>query len=523
MHLTGQSIIGASRATASGGVFYAMNARTGERLEPAFHSASDRDVDEAVAIAAAASAGYGALSRGQRAEFLREIASQLEALGNVLIERVVLETALAEARVRGELDRAVNQFRFFAGILDEGSWVDARIDTGDPKRKPAPKPDLRSMLRTLGPVAVFCAANFPLAFSVVGGDTASALAAGNPVVVNAHSAHPGTAEMCGVAIQAAAHRTLMPDGVFSLLISQGYRVGQLLMAHSQIKAAAFTGSRKGGMALGEIARARRVPIPFYAEMSGVNPVFVLPHAMAQKGDEIVAGLQASVTGSAGQLCTKPGILVVEEGRAGDLLVIALGRRIGGTKPVPMLNAAILENYRLLIEARAHDERVRRVEQAAAGASGGAALFETDAETYLANPDLAAEVFGPAALVVRYRSIEQALEIAAMEGNLTGTIHTASGDEEDGARLAVALEAHAGRILFGGYPTGVEVCQAMVHGGPFPATADGRTTSVGGRAIERFARPVCFQDFPAALLPEELRPGNPAGVWRMVNGERTMFE
>jgi NADP-dependent aldehyde dehydrogenase len=295
------------------------------------------------------------------------------------------------------------------------------------------------------------------------------------------------------------------------------------MAHSQIKAAAFTGSRKGGMALGEIARARRVPIPFYAEMSGVNPVFVLPHAMAQKGDEIVAGLQASVTGSAGQLCTKPGILVVEEGRAGDLLVIALGRRIGGTKPVPMLNAAILENYRLLIEARAHDERVRRVEQAAAGASGGAALFETDAETYLANPDLAAEVFGPAALVVRYRSIEQALEIAAMEGNLTGTIHTASGDEEDGARLAVALEAHAGRILFGGYPTGVEVCQAMVHGGPFPAPADGRTTSVGGRAIERFARPVCFQDFPAALLPEELRPGNPAGVWRMVNGERTMFE
>jgi NADP-dependent aldehyde dehydrogenase len=523
MQLSGQSIIGTRRATASGGVFYAVNARTGERLEPPCHSAGDRDLDEAVALAAAAAAGYRTLPRSQRAEFLREIASQLESHGTALVERVMLETALPEARVRGELDRTANQLRFFAGIVEEGSWVDARIDTGDPKRKPAPKPDVRSMLRPLGPVAVFCAANFPLAFSVAGGDTASALAAGNPVVVNAHFSHPGTAEMCGMAINAAARRTLMPDGVFSLLISRGYHIGQVLVAHPLIKAVAFTGSRKGGLALAEIIRSRPEPIPFYAEMSSVNPVFVLPHALAQRGDEIADGLQASVTVGAGQFCTNPGVVVVEEGRAGDALVIALGRKIGTTRPAPMLNAAILENYRLLVEGRTHDARMHRVAQAAGDGSAGAALFETDAETFLGNPDLAAEVFGPASLVVRYRTLEQALEIAAMEGNLTATVHLGSGDEDDATRLAVALEAHVGRIVFDGYPTGVEVCQAMVHGGPFPATGDGRSTSVGGRAIERFARPVCFQDAPTSLLPEELRPGNPAGIWRMLNGERTKFE
>ena len=522
MQLSGQSIIGTRRATASGGVFYAVNARTGERLEPAFHSAGDRDVDEAVAVAAAAATGYRALPRSQRAEFLREIAGQLESLGRELIERVMLETALAEARVRGELERTANQLRFFAGMVEEGSWVDARIDTGDAKRKPA-KPDVRSMLRPLGPVAVFCAGNFPLAFSVAGGDTASALAAGNPVVVNAHYSHPGTAEMCGMAINAAARRAMIPDGVFSLLISRGPHIGQVLVAHPLIKAAAFTGSRKGGLALLELARSRPEPIPFFAEMSASNPVFVLPHAWAQRGDEIVGGLAASVTGSVGQLCTKPGLVLVEEGRAGDALVVALGREIGGTRPAPMLNAGILENYRLLVEARTRDARVHRVAQAAGGTGACAALFETDAGTYLGNPDLAAEVFGPATLVVRYRTFDQALEIAAMEGNLTGTIHAGSGDEEEAARLAAALEARVGRILFDGYPTGIEVCQAMVHGGPYPATADGRSTSVGGRAIERFARPVCFQDAPASLLPEELRPGNPAAVWRRVNGEMTMFE
>ena len=520
MQLSGQSIIGTRRATASDGVFFAVNARTGERLEPPFHPADDRDLDEAAALASAAFCDYRALPCGRRAEFLRAIAAQLETLGDALIERVMLESALPEARVRGELGRTAYQLRFLGGIVDEGSWVDARIDTADPGRKPAPKPDLRSMLRPLGPVAVFCASNFPLAFSVAGGDTASALAAGNPVVVNAHFSHPGTAEMCGAAIAAAARRTLMPDGVFSLLFSQDHRIGQALVAHRLIQAAAFTGSRKGGLALAEIARSRPEPIPFYAEMGSVNPVFVLPQALAERGAPIAAGLHASVTMGVGQFCTNPGVVLVEEGPGGDALVAALGAKIETTAPAPMLNSGILENYCRLVEERARDSRLRLVAQATV-AGAAAALFETGAQTFLDSAELAAEVFGPASLMVRYRTLDQALEIAAtMEGNLTATIHMAAGDEEAAARLVAALETRVGRILFEGYPTGVEVCQAMVHGGAWPATTDGRSTSVGGRAIDRFARPVCFQDAPASLLPEELRAGNPAGIWRIVNGERT---
>jgi NADP-dependent aldehyde dehydrogenase len=327
--------------------------------------------------------------------------------------------------------------------------------------------------------------------------------------------------MCGAAIAAAARRTQMPDGVFSLLFSRSHHIGQALLAHPLIKAAAFTGSRKGGLALAEIARSRPEPIPFYAEMSSVNPVFVLPHALVQRGEPIAEGLHASVTVGVGQFCTNPGVVLLEEGRDGDWLVAALGAKIGATQPAPMLNSGILENYCRLVEDRGRNARVRRVAQAAGDGGAAAALFETDAETFLESPELADEVFGPASLIVRYRTLDQALEIAAaMEGNLTATIHMASGDEEAAARLVAALETRVGRILFGGYPTGVEVCQAMVHGGPWPATADGRSTSVGGRAIDRFARPVCFQDAPASLLPEELRAGNPAGIWRIVNGERT---
>jgi NADP-dependent aldehyde dehydrogenase len=521
MRLTGQSIIGARRANAADGASFAVNARTGERLEPPFYSAGDGDLDEAVALAWASFVDYRALPRSRRAEFLREIAAQLEAQGDALIERVMLETALPEARVRGELARTAHQLRFFAGIVEEGSWVDARIDTADPNRKPAPKPDLRSMLRPLGPVAVFCASNFPLAFSVAGGDAASALAAGNPVVVNAHFSHPGTAEMCGAAIAAAAHRTLMPEGVFSLLFSQGQRLGQALVAHPLIKAAAFTGSRKGGMALGEIARSRPEPIPFYAEMSSVNPVFVLPNALAQRGAPIAAGLHASVTMGVGQFCTNPGVALFEEGPSGDALVAALGGKIEASAPAPMLNSGIFENYSRLVGERTHDARLRLVAQAAGSGGAAAALFETDAQTFLDSPELGGEVFGPTSLMVRYGTFDEALEIAAtMEGNLTATIHMAPGDEEAAARLVSVLETRVGRILFEGYPTGVEVCQAMVHGGAWPATADGRSTSVGGRAIDRFARPVCFQDAPASLLPEELRSANPSGIWRIVNGERT---
>jgi alpha-ketoglutaric semialdehyde dehydrogenase len=521
MELEGKSIIGQGRSSGSEKTFYAVNAATGEKLEPAFHAATEADLDRAMVLASAAFPEYRDLPRARRAAFLRQIAANLEALGDPLIHRVMAESALPEGRVRGELGRTCFQLRFFAGIVEEGSWVDARIDTADPDRKPLPKQDLRSMLRPVGPVAVFCASNFPLAFSVAGGDTASAYAAGCPVVVKAHSSHLGTAEMCGAAIRNAAAQTGMPEGVFSLLFTEGHRIAQALVAHPAIKAGGFTGSRGGGLTLLAIAQKRTEPIPFYAEMSSVNPVFILPNALEQRGAQIAAGLHGSITMGVGQFCTNPGVVMLPAGKTGDTVVSALGEKLDATAPAAMLNRHILQAYCKAVAARTDDARVRNV---AAGAQPPTAaipaLFEADAETFLKTPELSEEMFGPASILVRYEGLEQALTLAStMEGNLTATIHHAPGDEADCAKLVAALETRVGRIVFNGYPTGVEVCQAMVHGGPYPSTSDGRSTSVGGRAIDRFARAVCYQDAPESVLPEELRNGNPAGVLRVMNGAR----
>jgi len=521
MELQGKSIIGYGRSQNSVGLLYGNNAATGERLEPAYHSVSNQETARAAELAGAAFPAYRARTRQERAAFLRRIADNIEGLGDRLIERVMLETALPEARVRGERGRTCGQLRFFAGIIEEGSWVDARIDTADPERKPVPKPDLRSMLRPLGPVAVFCASNFPLAFSVAGGDTASALACGCPVVVKAHMSHPSTAELCGLAVMEAAAESKMPEGVFSLLFGEGTRVGQAMVAHPAIKAAGFTGSRTAGLALVKTAQSRPEPIPVYAEMSSVNPVFILPNALAQRSGQLAAGLHGSVTLGVGQFCTNPGLVLVPEGQAGDGFAAALTEKMRGTAPASMLNATIFKSYSKIVSTRTGDARVRTLVPAGnAERAASAALFETDAPTFLAHPDLAEEMFGPATILIRYGKLDDTLEMVRhMEGNLTATIHSARGDEEAAAQLVAALETRVGRIVFQGYPTGVEVCQAMVHGGPYPATPDGRTTSVGGRAIERFVRAVCWQDSPAALLPEELRDGNPAGVMRIVDGVR----
>ncbi len=519
MDLQGTSIIGRRRAAISGKSFHAIDAATGERLDTAFHGATKEDLEAAAQLAAGAFPEYRALPRAKRATFLREIASRLEGLGDALIHRTMAESALPEGRVRGELGRTCGQLRFFAGIIEEGSWVDARIDLADPDRKPLPRADLRSMLRPLGPVAVFCASNFPLAFSVAGGDTASAFASGCPVIVKAHSSHLGTAEMCGMAVRDAAEHTGMPEGVFSLLFTDGHQVAQALVAHPAIKAGGFTGSRGGGLKLLEIARSRPEPIPFYAEMSSINPVFILPHALEQRGAQLAAGLSGSITLGVGQFCTNPGIVAAPAGKSGDALATELGEKLRGVAPAAMLNTHILKSYATVVGARMADTRVRSVAIADAVSNrASAALFEADAETFLKTPELSEEMFGPASILVRYSGIEQALELArTMEGNLTATIHHAPGDEADCARLISALETRVGRIVFNGYPTGVEVCQAMVHGGPYPSTSDGRSTSVGGRAIDRFVRAVCYQDAPSAVLPEELRDGNPAGITRLVNG------
>lgn len=503
--------------------FYGVKAATGEHLEPAYQAATVADLERAAALASVAFPVYRDLPRAKRAAFLRAIADHIERIGDPLIERVMQESALPEGRVRGERGRTCGQLRFFAGIIEEGSYVDARIDTADPARQPAPKPDLRSMLRPLGPVAVFCASNFPLAFSVAGGDTASALACGCPVIVKAHSSHPGTAELVGAAVRDAAAETGMPEGVFSLLFTSGHEIAQKLVAHPAVKAGGFTGSRWGGLELLKIARERPEPIPFYAEMSSVNPVFVLPGALAGNEAQLAAGLQGSVTLGVGQFCTNPGLVLLPGGASGDQAVSELAQKMQATAPASMLNKGIFETYRKSVAARGGHAGVRSV-YPWTGQSGSAAvtaLFEVNTDTFLKTPELAEEIFGPSSLLVRYQSLEETLSVArTMEGNLTATIYAGPGDEDAARQLVSILETRVGRILFGGFPTGVEVCHAMVHGGAYPATSDGRSTSVGGRAIDRFLRPVCYQDAPAAMLPEELRDDNAAGIIRIVNGQRT---
>jgi NADP-dependent aldehyde dehydrogenase len=409
----------------------------------------------------------------------------------------------------------------FADLLDEGSWVDARIDHSIPDRQPVPKPDVRSMLRPLGPVAVFCASNFPLAYSVAGGDTASALAAGCPVIVNAHIAHPGTAELVGVAIAKAARDCNMPEGVFSLLFSDDYEIGQALVKHPSIKAVGFTGSRRGGRTLMDIAAARPEPIPVYMEMSSVNPTFFLPSALEKRGDALASGLQASVTGGVGQFCTKPGLVFLPENKDSEEFISNFRGLIAETPPSPLLTAEIQRSY---AEASKH----RKAEVAGfiankitdlAGYSVIPSVFETSAEEFLNKPDLSDEIFGPTTLLIRTNKREQLLEIAhSLEGQLTASIHGTDEDLQEYADLIAILETKVGRLIFNGFSTGVEVCPSMVHGGPFPATSDSRSTAVGTRAITRFARLVCYQNFPDAALPDELKEENPLGIWRMIDGE-----
>lgn len=531
MELTGQSIIGYRRGLKAGDGFHGFDPAAGEKLAPPFYSASQAETGEAAQLAAATFQTYRQLTGRDRGAFLRRIAENLEGLGEALVERATHETALPAARIRGERARTANQLRFFAEMIEEGSWLDARIDHGDPSRKPAPKPDVRSRLEPLGPVAVFGASNFPLAFSVAGGDTASALAAGNPVIAIAHYSHPGTAELAGMAIRNAASEQGMPEGVFSLLFDGTQAVGKALVEHPAIKAVGFTGSRAGGTALGKLAAARPEPIPFYAEMSSINPVFILPSALESRAETLAKDLHASVTLGVGQFCTNPGVVITMA--CPDAFTSTLATLMNRSPAEPMLNRNIAAAYRRAVSERSAHSQVRsreaepqRVEAEAKYAQNRpdlcrsrAALFETDAASFIEYPELQAEIFGPATLLVRSRSREDLLNVARrMEGNLTATIHGTEEDLREFAELVAILETKVGRIIFNGFPTGVEVCNAMVHGGAYPSTSDGRSTSVGGRAILRFTRPVAYQDFPESALPPELREGNPLGVWRHVDGK-----
>jgi alpha-ketoglutaric semialdehyde dehydrogenase len=523
--LKGISILGAGQGAQTSSIFHGINPVTGEQLLPAYSSATEEEVDRAAQLADSAFGSYSKSTNRQRGAFLRGIADALQAVSNTLVERAHLETALPIPRLQGEVVRTANQLRLFADVVEEGSWVNARIDTADPNRKPLPKPDIRSMLQPLGPVVVFGASNFPLAFSVAGGDTASALAAGNPVIVKAHPAHPGTSELVGAIIRDCVSANELHEGVFSLLFDAGVNVGTQLVRHPLIRAVGFTGSLKAGRALMDLAGSRPDPIPCYTEMSSTNPVFILPGAVKHY-DKIAADLTASYTLGAGQFCTKPGLVFLPSGPDTPRLIEDLSKRAAELPSFTMLTSGIAAQYKRGITQRIESDGARvlassNLASATQSAATAATLLEIDPEQILNDPVLEEEIFGPTTLVVRYDSREQMMEVAtSLGGHLTVTLLGTEEDLESHQDLIAILERKAGRLIFNGYPTGVEVCHAMVHGGPYPATSDGRSTSVGSQAIFRFTRLVCYQNMPQAALPEPLKNINPLQLLRMLNGSMT---
>jgi 2,5-dioxopentanoate dehydrogenase len=525
MAATGKSFIGSREGAQGKTTFRASNPATGESLEPEFHAATAGEIDLAAKLAAEAFVSYRSISGTKKAEFLNRIAERIEAVTDALVERAHLETALPKPRLQSETQRTCSQLRLFAKVVQEGSWVQARIDRADPNRKPAPKPDIRSMLVALGPVAVFSASNFPLAFSVAGGDTASAFAAGNPVIVKAHSAHPGTSQIVGQAVRDSVRACGLPEGVFSLLFGAGTSVGTTLVQHPLVKAGGFTGSTAGGRALMNLAAARPEPIPFYGELGSTNPVFILPGALQARSAKIAEDLYGSFTLGAGQFCTKPGLIFFPTGKQGETFVEDLQSKVQQAPEFALLTKGISGDFASEAGKRKQRNDVKVVAEGKARSenpfSASAALYETEISSFLADRDLSEEHFGPSTLLIRSSDKEQILEAARrLEGHLTATIHGTQEDLRDYSELVSILHDKVGRIIFNGFPTGVEVCHAMVHGGPYPASTDSRTTSVGTQAIFRFARPVCFQNFPDSALPSELQNANPLGIWRMVDGEMT---
>src|SRR5262245_37882892 len=478
MKLEGLSILGQNRVKAAGKPTAAMNPTTGAALEPGYSWATAQDVEQAAQLANKAFAEYRQWPAKRRAGFLRRIAELFEANAAAIQERANQETALPLARLQGETGRTCGQLRLFATLIEEGWWLDARIDHADPNRKPVPKPDVRSMLAPLGPVVVFSSSNFPFAFSVAGGDTASALAAGCPVIVKPHHGHLRTSELVGMVIQQAAKDCGAPDGVFSMLYGAGREVGVALVKHPLVKAVGFTGSRSGGRALMDAAAARPEPIPVYAEMGSINPVFLLPGALQQNAETIAAGLQASVTLGVGQFCTNPGLVFTGNGSTTQTFLQKRESLMSATPPGTMLTADLCSAYRNGVEKFSKTNGVQQAAsvKAEAGpgkAQAGAALFVTNADTFLNTHTLMEEIFGPSTMVVQCGFRDQMLAVArAMEGQLTATIHGTPEDLAAHRDLIVILECKAGRLLFNGFFIGVEVCHVMTHGGPYPATADG---------------------------------------------------
>lgn len=518
MTITGAILVGSTERSRPGG-YRAINPATGEPFGPEVSEADASDVDDACRLAASAAEAFGALAPAERATFIEAAAQAILDIGDILVETAIAESGLPRVRLEGERMRTVNQLRMFAAEIRRGAFLDVTIDPALPDRAP-PRADLRRMNVALGPVAVFGASNFPLAFSVAGGDTASALAAGCPVVVKGHPAHPGTGELVARALIRAVQQCGLPDGVFSFLPGRSNDLGSALVSHSAIKAVGFTGSRAGGLALADIAAGRAEPIPVYAEMSSINPVVLMPAALAAAPEALASAFVGSLNLGAGQFCTNPGLVIALAGDDLDRFVAAAATALADLDPPVMLTPGIHAAYCQGVAALDASSATR----VAAGKVGAGpnrcsgALFVTDADAYASDPVLSHEVFGASSLVVRCRDMaEMARVIAGLEGQLTATIHLAPEDETEAASIVPLLRDKVGRLLANGWPTGVEVTHAMVHGGPFPSTTDPRSTSVGTLALARFLRPVCFQDLADALLPPALQHDNPWRLPRRVDG------
>jgi alpha-ketoglutaric semialdehyde dehydrogenase len=517
-----RNLIG-SQYIKGGKAFRAVNPATGTELDEKFNAASLDDVDKAMQLAARAFATYSLTDRKTKAAFLRSIADEINAVGDALIHQAMGESGLPEPRLQGERGRTTGQLNMYANLLEEGSWVEAVIDTAIPDRKPLPRVDIRRMSVPVGPAVVFGASNFPMAFSVAGGDTCSALAAGCPVVVKAHPAHPGTSALVGEAIKKAAEKHNLPEGIFSLLYDDGYTVGEALVKHPKTKIVTFTGSFKGGMALVKMAQERDEPIPVFAEMGSINPIILLPKALENRTEEL-ANLAVAITNNAGQFCTQPGLLLAMRSEALERFKKALAAAIVNIDSSTMLTPGICNNFHKLSADILADDAVTVIAKSdkldTNKANQGAALItEITASAFLADEKFKEEIFGPYTMLIVADDAAQLEQVVdSLQGQLTASIMAEKEELPQYKSITDKLSRLAGRVILNGPPTGVEVGNAIQHGGPYPSTSDSRFTSVGTGAIKRFVRPVCWQNWEHDLLPEDLKDGNPLNIWRLVNGE-----
>lgn len=522
--ITGKNYIGNLLSSIGKVNFKTFNPQTNLENTVVYSEASTIEIEKAIELAEEAFQEFKNISGIRKSEFLNEIANEIEALGNKLIETYCSETGLPEGRAIGERGRTIFQLRSFANLVKEGSWVEATIDTADLNRQPIPKVDIRKMLVPLGPVVVFGASNFPLAYSTAGGDTAAALAAGCPVIVKSHPMHAGTGELVASAIIKAAEKTNMPNGVFSNLNSSGIEVGITLVKHPKVKAVGFTGSIRGGRALYDMAAQRPEPIPVFAEMGSVNPVIILPNATKNKGEYWAKTYAGSITMGSGQFCTNPGLILGIKGDDLTHFIKNLSEEIVKIEPTCMLHPNIIGAYetnKAKMQTQKGLQTTATIEKEISKNYGRQVITTVEGDTFLNNTALHQEVFGPFSMVVQCENTEQLEEIISkLEGQLTGTILAKNDELKNYTQIVSALQNRVGRIIFNGVPTGVEVCPAMVHGGPYPASTDSRFTAVGINSIKRWVRPFSYQSWPNELLPDELKNENPLRISRFVDSVQT---